>query len=207
MIKEACVEGLAEALRAQELGADRVELCENLAVGGTTPSWGTLHCCKKYLTIPVIAMIRPRGGNFVYDKAELEIMAEDISACLSAGVDGIAVGLLTPGGEIDMNGLYNLVKLAGNLQVTFHKAIDEIRNIEKEFLRLRDSGLVQRVLTSGGAPTAMEGKDMLNRMASLSGSKIKILAAGKVTHLNLPEIARLIDTDEFHGKKIVGELT
>jgi copper homeostasis protein len=206
MIKEACVEGFTEALRAQELGADRIELCENLEVGGTTPSWGTLLCCKRYLKIPVVAMIRPRGGNFIYSQEEQEIMAEDIKACLSAGIDGIAIGMLTPAGEIDMTGLQNLLKSAGNMQVTFHKAIDETRKIEKELLRLRDSGLITRVLTSGGAPTAREGAEMLKKMIRLASDKLTVLAAGKVTRENLPELAGLIPTHEFHGRKIVGDL-
>jgi len=151
-------------------------------------------------------MIRPRGGNFVYNQAELEIMAADIRACLSAGADGIAIGLLTTAGEIDIPNLQSLVKEAGSMQVTFHKAIDETRDIEKEFLRLRDSGLVHRVLTSGGAPTAFEGAAMLNKMIELSESKIKILAAGKVTRQNLPALARLIPANEFHGKRIVEDL-
>jgi copper homeostasis protein len=206
MIREACVEGFTEALRAQELGADRIELCENLEVGGTTPSWGTMHCCKKYLKIPVIAMIRPRGGNFIYRQKEQEIMAEDIKACLSAGIDGIAIGMLTPAGEIDMTGLQNLLKSAGNMQVTFHKAIDETRDPVREFIRLRDSWFITRVLTSGGAPTAREGAEMLKKMIRLASDKLTVLAAGKVTRENLPELARLIPTHEFHGRKIVGEL-
>jgi copper homeostasis protein len=206
MIKEACVEGFAEAWRAQELGADRIELCENLEVGGTTPSWGTLYCCKKYLRIPVVAMIRPRGGNYIYSREEQEIMSEDIKACIAAGIDGIAIGMLTTTGEIDMSGLHNLLKSVGNLQVTFHKALDETRDLEKEFLRLRDSGMITRVLTSGGAPTAREGAEMLNKMIRLASDKLTVLAAGKVTHENLPELAGLIPTHEFHGKKIVGDL-
>jgi copper homeostasis protein len=206
MIKEACVENFAEAMRAQELGANRIELCENLHVGGTTPSLGTVLWCKKYLTIPVMVMIRPRGGNFVYERAELEIMSEDIRACLSAGVDGIAIGLLTPKGEIDMSNLQSLVKKAENMQITFHKAIDVSRDIEKEFQLLRDSGMIHRVLTSGGAPTAFEGKAMLNRMIHLAQGKIQVLVAGKVTHLNLDDLIQEIPNDEYHGKKIVGDL-
>jgi copper homeostasis protein len=206
MIREACVESFAGALRAQQLGANRIELCENLAVGGTTPSIGTIIACKKYLKIPVIVMIRPRGGNFIYSKTELEIMAADIRACLSAGADGIAIGLLTATGEIDMPNLSKLVKEAGHMQVTFHKAIDETRDIEKEFLRLRDSRLVTRVLSSGGAPTAKQGAEMLKRMITLASGKITVLVAGSVTRENLPELARLIPAGEFHGRKIVGEL-
>ncbi len=92
---EACVENLSEALIAQERGADRIELCENLAVGGTTPSYGTIITCKKHLSIPVIVMIRPRGGDFVYSSPEVDSMLEDIRICQKAGADGIATGVLT----------------------------------------------------------------------------------------------------------------
>ncbi len=206
LIKEACVEGFAQALRAQELGADRIELCENLVVGGTTPSVGTILACKKHLKIPVIVMIRPRGGNFVYNRFEMEIMADDISAVLSAGADGIAIGLLTGRGEIDMPNLQKLVKQADHLQVTFHKAIDAAADVEKEFLRLCDSGLVHRVLTSGGASTALEGAAMLNRMITHSMKRVTVLVAGKVTRANLGDLGKLIPAQEFHGKKIVGDI-
>jgi copper homeostasis protein len=206
MIKEACVENFSQALRAQELGADRIELCDNLAEGGTTPSRGTLVACRKYLKIPVIVMIRPRGGDFVYDPVELEIMADDIRTCLAAGADGIAIGVLTRDGEVDLPGLRNLLVQAGSMQVTFHKALDETRDIEKEFLRLRDSGLINRVLTSGGKPTALEGAGMLNRMIGLSDGKVTVLPAGKITADNLTELSGIIGADEFHGKKIVGDL-
>jgi copper homeostasis protein len=207
MIREACVEGYCEALRAQELGAERVELCDNLAVGGTTPSWGTIVTCKKYLKIPVMVMIRPRGGDFVYNETEMEIMAEDIRMCRKAGADGIAIGLLTPDREIDLTGLHDLVKNAGIMQITFHKAIDETADIERETVRLAKSGLAQRVLTSGRAATAMAGEHMINRMITLAGRSLTILAAGKVTRENLDELSRRIPAKEFHGRKIVGDLT
>ena len=206
MILEACVENFSQAMRAEELGANRIELCENLAVGGTTPSLGTITACKEHLTIPVIVMIRPRGGNFVYSAVEREIMAEDIRTCLTAGADGIAIGLLTRSGEVDMQHLVELVKLAGAMKVTFHKALDETRDIEKEFLRLRDSGVVQRVLTSGGAQTAMEGSEMLKKMIGLSNGKINVVVAGKVTMENISELKTIIPAHEFHGKKIMGYL-
>ncbi len=206
LIKEACVEGFTQALRAQELGADRIELCENLVVGGTTPSLGTILACKKHLKIPVIVMIRPRGGNFIYNRYEMEIMADDIRTCLTAGADGIAIGTLNDRDEIDMPNLQKLVKQAGHMQVTFHKAIDATADIEKELLRLCESGLAQRVLTSGGASTALEGSAALNRMIALAGERLTVLVAGKVTRANLGDLRKLIPAKEFHGKKIVGEI-
>jgi copper homeostasis protein len=205
MILEACVENLSEALIAQERGADRVELCENLAVGGTTPSYGTIVTCKKHLSIPVIVMIRPRGGDFVYSSPEVDSMLEDIRICQKAGADGIATGVLTSSGDIDLHILRRLVGEAGSMQVTFHKAIDETRNIETEILKLKDSG-IQRVLTSGGEPTALDGSRMLNKLIHLTAGSLVILTAGKVTSENLDMLSRLIPSTEFHGRKIVGDL-
>jgi copper homeostasis protein len=205
MILEACVENLSEALMAQERGADRIELCENLASGGTTPSFGTIVTCKKHLSIPVIVMIRPRGGNFVYSNLEVDSMLEDIRICQKAGVDGIATGALTSAGNIDLHILRRLIHEAGSLQITFHKAIDETRNIETEIEKLKDTG-IHRVLTSGGAPTAMEGSRMLNKLIHLTAGKLVILTAGKVTAENLDALSRLIPSTEFHGRKIVGDL-
>jgi copper homeostasis protein len=205
MIKEACVENLSEALMAQERGADRIELCENLASGGTTPSYGTIITCKKNLSIPVIVMIRPRGGNFVYSNLEVDSMVEDIRICKKAGADGIATGALTSAGDIDLPILRRLIHEAGSLQITFHKAIDETRNIETEMEKLKDTG-IHRVLTSGGAPTAMEGSRMLNKLIHLTDGKLVILTAGKVTAENLDALSRLIPSTEFHGRKIVGDL-
>ena len=205
MIREACVENLSEALIAQERGADRIELCENLAVGGTTPSYGTIVTCRKHLSIPIIVMIRPRGGNFIYSSLEVDSMLEDIRICKKAGVEGIATGVLTASGEIDLQILSLLISGAGSMQVTFHKAIDETRNIETEIQKLKDTG-IQRVLTSGGEPTALAGSGMLNKLIRLTAGSLVILTAGKVTSENLDALSRLIPSTEFHGRKIVGDL-
>jgi copper homeostasis protein len=205
MILEACVENLSEALLAQERGADRIELCENLAVGGTTPSYGTIVTCKKHLSIPVIVMIRPRGGNFVYTPPEVDSMLEDIRICQKAGADGIATGVLTSSGDIDLNILRLLIREAGSMQLTFHKAIDETGNIEAEIQKLKDTG-IHRVLTSGGEPTALEGSRMLKKLIHLTAGSLVILAAGKVTSENLDMLSRIIPSSEFHGRKIVGNL-
>jgi copper homeostasis protein len=205
MILEACVENFSEALMAQERGANRIELCENLAVGGTTPSYGTIVTCKKHLSIPVIVMIRPRGGDFVYTDPEVDSMLEDIRICKKAGADGIATGVLTSSGDIDLHILRRLIGEAGSMQITFHKAIDETRHIETAIQKLMDTG-IQRVLTSGGAPTAMEGSRMLNKLIHLTAGRLVILTAGKVTAENLDAISRLIPSTEFHGRKIVGDL-
>ena len=202
MIKEACVESFEKALEAQNKGANRIELCENLAVGGTTPSYGTVKICLEKLNIPIFPMVRARGGNFNYSKDEIEIMKEDIKLFKKIGVKGIVLGCLTNDNKVDLETTKELVDLAYPMEVTFHKAIDEISNPLDYIDALIDIG-IKRILTSGGKATALEGKDLINDMIRKSNKKLKIVVAGKVTKENLSELSSLISSDEFHGKQIV----
>ena len=202
MIKEACVESFEKALEAQSNGANRIELCENLAVGGTTPSYGTVKICLEKLNIPIFPMIRARGGNFVYSKDEIKIMKEDIKIFKELGVKGIVLGCLTSDNKIDLELTKELVDLAYPMEVTFHKAIDEILNPLDYIDDLVNIG-IKRILTSGGKATALEGKDLINEMIKKSNGRLKIVVAGKVTKGNLNGLSNLISADEFHGKLIV----
>ena len=202
MIKEACVESFEKALEAQSNGANRIELCENLAVGGTTPSYGTVKICLEKLNIPIFPMIRARGGNFVYSKDEIEIMKEDIKIFKELGVKGVVLGCLTSDNKIDLELTKKLVNLAYPMEVTFHKAIDEIQNPLDYIDNLINIG-IKRILTSGGKVTALEGKDLINEMIKKSNGRLKIVVAGKVTKGNLNGLSNLISADEFHGKLIV----
>lgn len=202
MIKEACIESFTEALIAQKKGANRVELCENLAVGGTTPSYGTVKVCLDKLNIPVFPMIRPRGGNFIYSNEEIEIMKEDIKLFKKLGVKGVVFGILTENNEIDIERTKELVDLARPMEVTFHKAIDELKNPLNYIDILVDIG-VKRILTSGCSKTALDGKDLLNKMIEKSKNKLRIVVAGKVTKDNIKDLQKIIPNDEYHGKLIV----
>ncbi len=202
MIKEACVESLEKALEAQSNGANRIELCENLAVGGTTPSYGTVKICLEKLNIPIFPMIRARGGNFVYSKDEIKIMKEDIKIFKELGVKGVVLGCLTSDNKIDLEFTKELVDLAYPMEVTFHKSIDEILNPLDYIDDLVNIG-IKRILTSGGKATALEGKDLINEMIKKSNGRLKIVVAGKVTKENLNGLSNLISADEFHGKLIV----
>ena len=202
MIKEACVESFEKALEAQNNGADRIELCENLSVGGTTPSYGTVKICLEKLNIPIFPMIRARGGNFVYSKDEIEIMKEDIKVFKDLGVKGLVLGCLTSDNKIDLELTKTLVNLAYPMEITFHKAIDEISNPLDYIEDLVNIG-IKRILTSGGKATALEGKDLINDMIKKSNGRLKIVVAGKVTKENLNDLSNLISADEFHGKLIV----
>lgn len=199
IIKEACVENFNEALEAQNRGANRIELCENLNVGGTTPSYGTTLACLKHLDIPIFPMVRPRGGNFVYSPIEIEIMKNDIKLFKNMGIKGVVFGVLLQNGDIDIKTTKELVDLARPMVVTFHKAIDETNNPIYWAEELSKIG-VKRILTSGGKATALEGKDIINEMIK---KDIQIVVAGKVASDNFETILKLIPNNEYHGKKIV----
>ncbi|MFR8991280.1 MAG: copper homeostasis protein CutC [Fusobacterium sp.] len=202
MIKEACVESLIDALEAEKRGADRIELCDNLSQGGTTPSYGTIKVALSTLKIPVFPIIRPRGGDFYYTPAEIEVIKEDIKVCKSLGAKGVILGLLTKDKKIDFEVLSQLVELAKPMEVTFHKAIDELEDPTLVIDELINIG-VKRILSSGTKPTALEGKDMLNKMIEKAGDRLTIVVAGKVTKEILLEVSNLIPAKEYHGKVIV----
>lgn len=202
MIREKCIGSFLEALEAQELGAERVELCDNLTEGGTTPSYGTIKMVVKKLNIPAFVIIRPRGGDFYYTPEEIEIMKEDIKICKELGVKGVVIGALNRDNTINYDAIKDMIDLAKPMSITFHKAIDELENPVTEVKKLANLG-VNRILTSGTKETALEGKNILREMIKEAGEDIIIIVAGKVTKDNLNEISNLIPAKEYHGKKIV----
>ncbi len=202
MIREKCIGSYLEAIEAEELGAERVELCDNLYEGGTTPSYGTIKKVVEKLSIPVFVIIRPRGGDFFYNEDEIEIMKEDIRVCKSLGVSGVVIGALNTNKSINYDVIKDMVDLAKPMSVTFHKAIDELENPVIEVQKLAKIG-VNRILTSGTKETALEGKDIINDMIKEAKDDIIIVVAGKVIKDNLEEISKLIPSKEYHGKKIV----
>jgi copper homeostasis protein len=206
VIKEACVESLIEAVHAQELGADRIELCADLISGGTTPSYTLIDSTKRILKIPIMVMIRPRAGNFIYRPSEIKLMRQSIEVCQSIGVMGVVLGFLDDENQVDIDTTGELVQLAMPLQVTFHKAIDETRDLSESVKRLSEIKGITRILSSGGKKTALEGASVLNRMIGSSFGKITIIAAGKITNKNIVELSSILHTNEFHGRKIVGVL-
>lgn len=201
MIREAAVGNLREALQAQERGAERIELCENLAEEGTTPSYGTIKVCRELLRIPIVVMIRPRGGSFVYDEAEFQVMLEDIRICRELGVDGISTGILREDHRVDFEKMKRIVECRGHLKVTFHKAIDETPDYTEAVRSLVEEGLIDRVLTSGQKETALEGIEKIRELQKIEN--LEVVAAGRITKDNLPELARQLEVTSFHGKKIV----
>jgi copper homeostasis protein len=203
LIFEACVETFEDAWAAQQRGANRIELCSALDQDGLTPSRELTQRCVEKLSIPVMAMVRPRGGNFVYSEAEVQQMEKEISFFRQAGVAGVVFGLLTEKNEIDIENTTRLAKLAQPLDVTFHKAIDSANDIMKALKELNEIDGITRVLTSGGEDTAWNGRETLKRMQQYKGLKINLIAAGKVLPENRGQIAAFTGVSELHGKRIV----
>lgn len=209
MLKEFCAENFTLIPEAIKNGAGRIELCDNLAVGGTTVSIGVLEATLAYAhdyDIPVNAILRPRGGNFVYNDTELKIMGTDLLEFKKSGVDGIVVGCLTAENDIDKEAMEELLTLAEGLSVTFHMAFDEIPE-DKQFAAidwLAEHG-VDRILTHGGVMTRpiTENMSHLQELMAYAKDKLIILPGGGITKDNAQEIAQAINAKELHGTKIV----
>jgi len=203
LIFEACVETLEDAMAAEQRGANRIELCSSLDQDGLTPSPELTIQCLQKLAIPVMAMVRPRGGNFVYSESEIQQMESEIEFFKKSGVAGVVFGLLTEEETIDVANTSRLARLAFPLEVTFHKAIDYTNDIQKSFQELNIIDGITRVLTSGGMDTAWNGREVLKQMQKLPERRIKIIAAGKVLPENRTLIAEFTGVSELHGQRIV----
>lgn len=203
-IKEACVGSLEEALAAEKNGADRIELCARLDLGGITPDEQLIKDCLEQLSIPTKVMIRPRGGNFVYDESEAESMIRDIEMCNRLGVVELVAGALTSNHEIDVALMSRLSANVGSVPVTFHKAIDEVSDVKTAIYQLKEIPNIKYILTSGLAETAALGKEKLVEMLAHCGDEIILIAAGRVTNQNVEELHSYVGAKEYHGTKIVG---
>ena len=196
---EICSGSLESALNAQEAGADRVELCSALALGGITPSYGLIEQARKRLKIDMNVLIRPRHGDFLYEPEEVAVMIADIQACARIGVNGVVIGALDPYGNVDMDSCRAMVAVAKHLglSVTFHRAIDRARDIMEALGDVIALG-VDRVLTSGGKPTAMEGLEVLARMNALSAGRTIIMPGSGVNSGNIKYILEGCGATEIH---------
>lgn len=197
MIFEVCVDSVEGALAAQQGGAQRVELCDNLVEGGTTPSLGMIEIARKRISIDLNVIIRPRGGDFYFSDFEFEVMLRDVLAARAAGANGVVIGLLLPDGRVDEERARKLIEAARPMSVTFHRAFDMCRDPEEALETLIKLG-VDRVLTSGQKDNALEGLNCLASLVKQAGDRIIILAGGGLTAENLPYIASVTQIKECH---------
>jgi len=195
---EMSVETLEAAIAAARGGADRIELCENLSVGGVTPHAELMQQARAQIGIPIFAMIRPRGGDFHYSAAEFAEMKTQIEFAKSTRMDGVVLGILTTDGGVDVRRTAELADLVYPLPVTFHRAFDELKDVQAGLEDVISTGAT-RLLTSGGAATAAEGARTLAGLLRQAGSRITILPGGGIRPGNLRTIARETRASEFHS--------
>lgn len=186
-IVEICVQGVESALEAQRGGAHRVELCEDLTVGGVTPSAGAIAVACHTLTIPVHALIRPRGGDFCYSDVELDVMRHDIEAAKTLGASGVVLGILNRDASIDRERTAWLTALARPMSVTFHKAFDACPDPRVALELLIELG-IDRILTSGQRASAMQGIELLGELVHLARGRIAIMAGGRIEEEHIPAL-------------------
>ncbi|MDF2673074.1 MAG: CutC family protein [Clostridiales bacterium] len=202
---EVCVDSYTSMVTAKTAGADRIELCSALNIGGLTPSYGLMKKAKEIKGIEIFVMIRPRSGDFLYDDNEFEIMKNDINIAKQMEFDGIVTGILLSDGRIDIDRMRELVKIAYPLKVVLHRAFDDAKDPIEDIDKLIEMG-VSRILTSGQRANALEGADYIAKIQEKFGNSITIMPGCGVNAGNIEEIYRLTRCTHYHlsGKVDIG---
>jgi copper homeostasis protein len=196
LIIEVCVDSVESAMAAERGGADRVELCDNLLEGGTTPSAGAIAVARARLGIKLQVIIRPRGGDFCYSEVEFAVMQHDVTLAKQLGADGVVIGILTADGAIDIERTRTLIELARPLSVTFHRAFDMSRDPYRALEDLIGLG-VDRILTSGQEPSVIEGLDLIAELVQIAGDRVVIMPGGG-TERNISKVVARSGVREVH---------
>jgi len=197
MLLEVCAFNLQSSVIAEKAGAKRVELCENPADGGTTPSYGTIKQTREKIGIALYPIIRPRGGNFLYDEEEFAIIKQDILLCKQLGCDGISTGVHTQNGEIDTERLKRIVEWAYPMGVTCHRVFDAAPDPFQALEAIITCGC-ERILTSGQKSAAPEGIDLLAKLVQQSDGRIIIMPGAGVRASNIETLINGTGATEFH---------
>ncbi|MEL6923501.1 MAG: copper homeostasis protein CutC [Bacteroidota bacterium] len=194
---EVCANSWASAQIAASVGADRIELCQNLMVGGLTPSAAVIRNCAEHLSLATMVLIRPRTGDFCYTEEELRLMCEDIRYCKAVNAAGVVVGALEPSGKLDYEACARLRDAAVDQQLTFHRAFDFVSAPEQVLDQLVSLGY-DRILSSGQQPTAFEGRALLQSLVQYAGDRITILAGGGIHADNVHALVKATGIREVH---------
>lgn len=197
VLVEVCVDSVASAVAAERGGAARIELCSSLIEGGVTPSAGLIETTRAAVSLPVHVMIRPRGGDFCYDDAEFAVMKRDIAIAKQLGSDAVVFGILDINGQVDMARTQQLLDLARPLPVTFHRAFDMTADLPRALEDLCALG-IDRVLTSGGESTALEGCENIARLVQQSRGRIALMAGSGVKPENARSLVEQTGVREIH---------
>lgn len=195
---EICANSVESAVKAQEGGAYRVELCAGIPEGGTTPSFGDIRMARKLLqNTKLHVIIRPRGGDFLYSNLELDIMLHDIKVARQLGADGVVFGCLTADGNVDIPAMKKLMNAVGDMNVTFHRAFDMCKNPQEALEQIIALGC-SRILTSGQEPNAVKGIPLLKELVKQADGRIIIMPGCGVNPSNILQIAEETGASEFH---------
>lgn len=201
---ECCVDSTESAINAKKGGADRLELCSNLIIGGTTPSLALFQQISEYVDIPIHVLIRPRFGDFLYTFHEINIILKEINMFREAGADGIVIGCLDVDGNIDSRQMRQLIALAGNMSVTLHRAFDMCNDPFKALEEAKSLG-IHTILTSGQQSSCLKGINLLNQMQEHAGNDITIMTGAGVNEAVVRTLLRDTGITAFHlsGKKVL----
>ncbi len=194
---EVCANSVLSAIEAEKGGANRVELCDNLYEGGSTPSVGMIFQAKQQTSIDVFPIIRPRGGDFLYSETEMLIMLKDIAVARQMGADGFVIGCLTPEGKVDYEKCSRLIESAKGLPITFHRAFDMCDDAFEALKTIKKLG-IQHILTSGQKNKAIDGIPLIAELVKAAGSDLKIMVGSGVDENNIEEIAHKTNAKAFH---------
>jgi copper homeostasis protein len=195
---EISVENLEAAMAAERGGADRVELCGNLSIGGVTPDTEIIRVVRAQVHIPIFSMIRPRAGDFVYSDAEFSEMRRSINDAKESEMNGVVLGVLRKDRRVDVDRARELVEFARPLPVTYHRAFDETIDLRQALDDVIEAG-AKRILTSGGAKSALEGAAVLAELIEAAGERIVIVPGAGISSANIAEVARRTRAREFHS--------
>jgi copper homeostasis protein len=197
ILLEICCGSIDDAIQAEKGGADRVELCSALFLGGLTPSIGTIQEAKRRLKIPVMVMVRPRSGGFCYTEAEMATIERDAEAAVDSGADGVVFGILQVDGNIDVRRTKRLRQLIGKRQAVFHRAFDVTPDPFKALEQLVDLGIT-RILTSGQRDTVPDGAELIAQLIGRAGRRIEVLPGGGIRPFNVREVVEKTGCRQVH---------
>ena len=198
IVFELCVDTVEAALAAERGGADRIELCSSLAEGGLTPGPGLLRRVLQQVTLPVHAMIRPRGGSFLYSDDDLAAMEQDILYARASGCTGVVLGILRENGSVDIARTKHLVALASSMEVTFHRAFDEARDLPEALEHVIAAG-AGRLLTSGGCAEVRGGSSIIARLVKQAAGRGQIAIGGGIDADNVSQLVRKTGATHVHA--------
>ena len=204
--REVCVDNIKDAMRAVDLGANRIEYCSKLSEEGLTPNIEDVKYLLKNINIPLRIMIRPHSKSYNYSETDISTMLRDISTFKKIDIDGIVIGCLNKDDEIDLKKINLLIEKARPLKVIFHKAIDITSDPLKSLKNLIKYSNINGVLTSGGFKKAEDGVKLLKKMLDICPINFELIIAGKITSENINKINQKLSAKFYHGKKIVGVL-